>query len=250
MYWRAIILLWTCRIQEGLAEFDRSRVRFMEQDNTPEALAFAYSWQAEAFYHMREPNKALGCAVQSQQVSRRAGDPPHMAGYAHMAVAYAHLAASRPADAIEPARVAKAMFARAERVMIAMGPRLLAEALLETGDLPAAIEEAEHAIQLARRTLKGNLEAEANGILARALLRRDGAKARDAAESALASAASLIVQTGATTLSPHLIEWRAELAAVIGDETLSKSLILQAAEGFEAMSAPRQAERLRRELGA
>ncbi len=248
-YWRAVCLNWAGRMQEGFAEFDRT-VRFMDEDNTPEAYAFMYAWWAEAFYHMHEPRKALESAARSLQSSRTAGDPPAMAGYAQIAIAYAHLAAGRPADAIEPARIAKALLARAEQVVIAMGPRLLAEALLETGDLPAAISEAEHAIQLASRSLKGNAEACAHGILARALLRRDGASAREAAERAFASAEELIERTGAKALSPHLLEWRAELAAVVGDEALRNSLILQAAEGFESIGAPLQGQRLRKGMPA
>jgi len=146
--------------------------------------------------------------------------------------------------------LAKAMLARAEQVMIAMGPRLLAEALLETGDLSAAISEAEHAIKLARHSLKGNIEADAHGILARALLRRDGAAAREAAETALESAAALIEETGAKVLAPHLLEWRAELAAVIGDEASRTSLLKQAIDGFEAIGAPLHAARLRKEMAA
>jgi tetratricopeptide (TPR) repeat protein len=248
-YWRAVCLLWAGRLQEGFAEFDRTH-RLLLEDNAPEGFAFLFAWQAEAFYHMAEPDKAQASAIQSQQSSRNAGDPPHMAGYAQMAVAYAHLAAGRPTDAIEPARQSKAMLARAEQVVIAMGPRLLAEALLETGDLPAAIAEAKHAIQLARRSLKGNIEACAHGILARALLRRDGAAAREAAESALESAAELIEQTGAKTLSPHLLEWRAELAALLGDEALRASLLHQAIAEYESIGAPLQAARLRKEIAA
>ncbi|MBI1816954.1 MAG: hypothetical protein HYR72_18400 [Deltaproteobacteria bacterium] len=76
---------------------------------------------------------------------------------------------------------------------------------------------AAEAIALCRRSLRGMYEAEAHGVLARALLHRDAAAARDAAEAALANAAALIESTGAKTLAPALCEWRAELAAVLGD---------------------------------
>ena len=83
------------------------------------------------------------------------------------------------------------------------------------------------------------------GILARALLRRDGVAAREAAEGALDSAAELIERTSAKTLSPHLLEWRAELAAVLGDEATRKSLLSQAIEEYDSIGAPLQAARLR-----
>ena len=173
-----------------------------------------------------------------------------MVAYAKMGLAFALLTAGRPQEAIEPASMALALFARAEKQLIGVGARLLAEALLLSGDLPAAQAEAENAITLCRRSLRGNLEAESHGILARALLRRDGAAAREAAESALASAAVLIERTGAKTLAPHLLEWRAELAAALGDEALRKSLLNQAIDGFESIGAPLQAARLRKEAGA
>jgi hypothetical protein len=209
-------------------------------------LAFA----AEAHYHAHDADKAFACAARSQQISRGFGDPPVLAAYAQMALAFAHLVAGRPVDAIEPARVASAMFARSEKVLVGMGPRLLAEALLLSGDLSAAQAEAENAIVLCRRTLRGNLEAESHGILARALLRRDGAAAREAAESALATAAGLIERTGAKTLAPHLLEWRAELAHVLGDAGQRHALLRQAVELYEEIGAPLQAARLRKELGA
>ena len=62
-------------------------------------------------------------------------------------------------------------------------------------------------------------------------------------------AAQLIEQTGATTLAPHLLEWRAELAAVLGDEKSRESLLRQAFDGFEAIGAPLQDARIRRSMG-
>jgi class 3 adenylate cyclase len=84
----------------------------------------------------------------------------------------------------------------------------------------------------------------------RALLRRDGAAARVAAEAALASAAELIERTGAKTLAPALCEWRAELAAVLGENVTRVQLLRQAQQGYDEIGAPAQAERLRKELGS
>src|SRR5439155_7234107 len=116
------------------------------------------------------------------------------------------------------ARGALDLMGRVEKVGAGMSAALLAEALLQAGDLSAALTAAEEAIALSRRSERGNYEAAAYGVIARALLRRDGPAARDAAEAALASAAALIERTGAKTLAPALCEWRAELAAVLGDE--------------------------------
>jgi hypothetical protein len=121
---------------------------------------------------------------------------------------------------------------------------LLSEALLQAGDLSAAQSAAAEAIALCRRSLRGQHEAEAHGVMARALLRRDGAAARDAAEAALANAAALIERTGARTLAPALCEWRAELAAVLGDDATRAQLLRQAQQGYAEIGAPLQAARL------
>lgn len=65
---------------------------------------------------------------------------------------------------------------------------------------------------------------EPRGVLARALLRRDGAAARNAAEAALDAAAALIERTGAKTLAPAVCGWRGELAALLGDDVTRAQL--------------------------
>ena len=84
-------------------------------------------------------------------------------------------------------------------------------------------------------------------MLARVLLRRDGAAASEIAEAALANTAALIDRTGARTLAPALCEWRAELAAVVGDDTTSETLLQEARQGYKEIGAPGQVARLERE---
>ena len=83
--------------------------------------------------------------------------------------------------------------------------------------------------------------------LARALLRRDGVAAREPAEAALERAATLIERSAARTLAPALCEWRAEFAAVTGDESLCAQLLREAQQGYEAVGASGHAARLERE---
>jgi hypothetical protein len=156
--------------------------------------------------------------------------------------------AGRPAEAVAAARAALALYTRVEKQLAGVPATLQAEALLQAGDLSAAESAAEEAIACCRRTLRGDYEAIAHGVLARALLRRDGAVAREAAETALAQAAALIERTGAKTLAPALCEWRAELAAVLGDAAASDRAMRQALELYRAIGATAHAERLR-ELG-
>ena len=81
-------------------------------------------------------------------------------------------------------------------------------------------------------------------MLARALFRRDGPAAREAAEAALTVAATLIARSGARLLAPALDEWRAELANVLGDDVAREQLLRQAEQGYQEIGAPNQAQRL------
>ena len=123
----------------------------------------------------------------------------------------------------------------------------LAEALLETGDLSAAEAAADEAIALCRRSLRRVYEAIAHGVRARALLRRDGSLASDAAEAELDEANALIEFTGVKLLGPALLEWRAELAAVRGDDAARESLLQDAQQGYSEIGAPLQAARLEKQ---
>lgn len=130
-----------------------------------------------------------------------------------------------------------------------MPATLLAEALLAAGDHTASAAAAVEAIVLSQRSLKGMYEAIAHGVLARSLLRRDGLAARAAVEIALEAAAQLIERTGARTLAPALLEWRAELAAVLGDGATRELLLRQALREYEEIGAPGHVVRLREMLG-
>ena len=241
--WRGYCLTWAARLPEGLEELARSR-RLAEEDGTPELAGYALYFAAEAYYSAHDADRAVASARQLEEVSRRLGEPPIMVARTQLAFGYAHLAGGRAADAIAPARAALDLHGRVDKLNAGMSATLLAEALLAAGDL-SATEAATEAIALCRRSLRGNYEAAAYGVLARTLLRRDGAAARDAAAAALASAAALIERTGARTLAPALCEWRAELAAVLGDEVTRAQLLRQAEQGYDDIGAPGHAERLR-----
>ena len=72
----------------------------------------------------------------------------------------------------------------------------------------------------------------------------DGAAACEPAEAALDKAAALIERTGASTLAPALLEWRAELAKVLGNDALQQRLLREAQQGYQAMGAPLHAQRV------
>jgi adenylate cyclase len=248
-FWRAVCLGWMGHLPEALEEFDRAR-RLGEEDGTPEIAGHALSWAAQAHHRAHDAERALACARQGEEVSRRLGEPPVMAAGTQLAFAYAHLAAGRAVDAIEAARSALDRYGRVYRPNMVQATSVLAEALLQAGDLAAAEAAAEQAIALCRLSLSANCEAVAHGVLARALLRRNGGAARDAVEASLARSAELIERSGAKTLAPALCEWRAELAAVLGDDAAREQLLHQAQRLYREIGAPLHAERLARELAS
>jgi hypothetical protein len=247
--WRGQSLTWMGRIADGLEELRRC-ARLAEEDRTPEVALYAIYYAAEAGCHAHDADRGLASARQLEVLSRTLGDPPAFLAMKETAFAFAHLAAGRPADAIEPARAALAVYRRLEQQMVGVAATTLAEALLQAGDLTSALAAAEEAIALCGRTLRATYEAEAHGVLARALLRRDGVAARNRAEAALASAAALIERCGARTLAPALSEWRAEVAAVLGNEVTREKLLREAQRGYEEIGATDYAARLAAELSA
>jgi class 3 adenylate cyclase len=246
-FWRGFCCSWMGRLPEAVEEFARCR-RLCEEDGTPEMTGYALILTAEAHYHAHDAERALASARQLEEISRTLGEPPALAAYAQFAFALAHLAAGRVADAIEAARSGLDLMGRVEKFQAGMSAALLAEALLQAGDPSAALSAADEAIALCRRSERGNYEAAAYGVISRALLRRDGAPARDAAEAALANAAALIERCGAKTLAPALCEWRAELAAVLGDDATRDQLLREAQQGYAEIGAPGHAERVARLL--
>jgi tetratricopeptide (TPR) repeat protein len=244
VFWRGVCLDWTGQLTDGLEALARCR-RLSDEDGTPEVAAYALTFTAEAHYHAQDADRALASARQLEDVSRALGEPPVLVALTHFAFSCAHLAAGRATDAIEPARASLELHGRVNRANAGFSATILAEALLAAGDLSAAQSAAQEAIAICRRTLRAGYEAMGHGVLARALLRRDGAAARDAIEAALGEAAALIERSGAKTLAPALCEWRAELAAVLGDDAERVRLLQQAQNLFDEIGAPLQAERLR-----
>jgi adenylate cyclase len=247
VFWRGICLYWMGRSEEGLEAL--AVVRRMGDDlDAPELVAYAWTYTGAACRHAHDANGVLASAQQAEAISRRLGEPPALEALVQLTYGYAHLVAGRPADAIGPARAALHLHGLANKAHAGWSAALLAEALLQTGDLAGAQSAAEQSIALCRRSLRGNHEAEAHGVLARALIRRDGAAAREAAEAALANAAVLIERTGAKLLTPALSEWRAELAAVLGDDAAREQLLREAERGYREIGAPLQVDRIGRLL--
>jgi tetratricopeptide (TPR) repeat protein len=126
----------------------------------------------------------------------------------------------------------------------------LAEARLGSGEAEQAQRTAAEAVETARRRKTPVFEARAQLALARVLLARSGAKARDEIERALGSCLSLVEATGARVYEPHVHELRAELARRLGDAAAAERELREAHRLFAATGATGHAERLARELSS
>ena len=234
-------LAWSGRMAEA---FDAWRECMGLADAIGELAVFARCNWAEACCHLRDPAGALERALQAEQICHKLGDPPMLEARVQLAFAHAHLAAGRARDAIAAARAAQEKGQRVDRASAGLSAALLAQGLLMAGDFDTALETSAKAIALCRHSLRANYEALAHGVVARALLRRDGASASAAARAALETAGALVERTGARLLGPALAEWRAELAGGMGDGPGQQQWLDEAARGYAALGAMEQGVRI------
>jgi class 3 adenylate cyclase/tetratricopeptide (TPR) repeat protein len=125
----------------------------------------------------------------------------------------------------------------------------LAEARLGAGDLRAAQAAAEEGTRLAQE--RGQLHFEALNHLARARVLRcaRGADGRDEIERALDRALELVEETKGRSIEPQLLEERARLARLLGDDDACERELREAHRLYTEMGATGHADRLARELG-
>jgi tetratricopeptide (TPR) repeat protein len=126
-----------------------------------------------------------------------------------------------------------------------LGQGLLAEAHLAAGDATSARRVA------SRCTVE--LDAwvhELRALLSRARVLRtlDGSAGREDIEASLARADLLLDWSGARAFAPFIVEERARLAAVLGDEEGTRNLLGRARDLFAEVEATGHVERLTREL--
>ncbi len=194
---------------------------------------------------------ALALARRAEDISERHGSTlTRVWAHQHLGMALAQSGEWRAA--VEQLELALAL-ARETRSWLTIEAQVvsdLAEALLGAGDAAQAQRKAEEAIQIGRRRGTPVWEAFAHLTLARVLLARTGAEARDAIESALEAAASLIERTGARAYEPHVHELRAELARLLGDAVAYERQLREAHRLYTAIGARGHAARLAGQLEA
>jgi tetratricopeptide (TPR) repeat protein len=242
---RGKVLMSMGQLRAALEEFGAGILQSAD-DGTPEGTSYHHCFSAETHFRAGDADKSFASARQAEAISR-ALDSSGLAAIVQLALGYAHLSAGRADDAVIAAGNALELLRKTDKARAGEAAAALAEALLQAGDLSAAQSAAGEAIALCHHSLRAIYEAVAHGVMARVLLRRDGAAAREAAEAALTNAAALIERTGARTLAPALCEWRAELAAVLGDHAAHEALLREAERGYTEIGAPLHAARLAQE---
>jgi hypothetical protein len=128
-----------------------------------------------------------------------------------------------------------------------LGQALLAEAHLAAGDAASARTVANRCIPELDAWVH---ELRAHLARARVLRALDGPAGRGEIEASLARAELLLDWSGARAFAPFIVEERARLAAVLGDEAGAAGLLRHARVLFGEVEATGHAERLTRELGA
>jgi hypothetical protein len=114
----------------------------------------------------------------------------------------------------------------------------LAEACLGAGDLARALALAEESVALGRRIGAPVYSLSALRALAHVLLAQEGAVGAPAILATLDEADRVIAEIGATTMTPHVLLDRAELARLQGDSGARERTLRRAKRLFAEIGAP------------
>jgi tetratricopeptide (TPR) repeat protein len=124
----------------------------------------------------------------------------------------------------------------------------LANALLGLGEASRAHHEAERAVEICNQQGLKGFECLALQALALALLRLKGADAQSEIEAHLARAKALADEGKFWGHYPYILQVRAELAALLGDDAARRRHLSEARSLFAKMGAQGHVDRVDREL--
>jgi len=246
------------RLEEGRA-LVRQAIQVSRAHDLPEALAWALGVEVAiteyagdyADQHAASPaaEEARRVAFEALQVAERIGSP-FSRSHAYRQLGIAHILHGAWSDATEVLEEALAL-ARAHSGLEQESHILahLSQAYLGANDAARARARAEEAIACARA--QGALYFECLGqlALARALRADPGAGAGDAIEHCLGRALELVRETEGRALEPQIIEERARLAALRGDDATAAAELRRAHGLYIEIGAGGHADRLAEEIG-
>ena len=225
-------------------------LQLARKEGDMENVAWAHGWFVNLAYHTGEVAGALGHARQAVDIAEKVGSSVNRT-LAYMALGMAHLVNGEWEAALHADEEALRI-ARESRAGLVWESALLtsiSEAHLGRGDTARALAYAEEAVATARRCGTPLFEADALLARARALLQVEGERASAAIERDLAQAQAIVERTEGRCREPFILEARAELAQLAGDETARQRELGAAHRLFAAMGATGHAERLAERIG-
>jgi class 3 adenylate cyclase/tetratricopeptide (TPR) repeat protein len=241
---RAMILLSVGRLREA-AEQHQEAMRLAQIHGYPEMLTWIHSQQCLGDESRAEPAAVRSHAQAVFDVAEKAGGTLAR-NTAILTLGQSQLANGQPREAIASLQESLRMIGetRSGSFMTALAHSRLGEAHLALGDLAMAREHAEEGVEFIRsRALPFYVDPYL--LLARVLLRTDEI---DRAEGVLDELQGVMDETGTRRFLPFLHECRAELAEKRGDANARETELREAHGAFVELGAPRQAERLERQL--
>ncbi len=248
LFQKASVLLWKGRPREAAACFERC-FEVASARNEGTIICHMSCWSGAAFEELSGTSKqALARARLAVERAERSGDLFTRAT-ALLYVGWSELLEGQVTEALESLqRVDHLQRERGiARAYLNLGQALLAEAHLAAGDAARARTVADRCTA-ERETWVFELRAH----LARSRVLRglDGPEARAEIEVSLARAELLLEWSGARAFAPFIVEERARLAAVLGDQEGAADLLARARDLFGEVEAAGHVERLTAELGA
>ena len=217
--------------------------------NDVEAMCWASNNQSTLASLYGDVHAALAHASRAFQIAESAGTAFNRV-WARLVLGAAQVLDGQWTSAVETLEQSLAIAADV-RTGVFYRPFTLAElsrAFLGLGDGSRARATAEEAVAAAAHQGTRLYAIYANLALAHALLRTEGAAARDAIETALGKAVTLIEETGARGRLPFVHVERAELAGLGGDRPARERELREAARLFAQMGAMARAEEVARKL--
>jgi len=248
LWQKASLLMWMGRPVEAAACFQRS-LEVASERNEHSAMSVVNCFSGSALEELTgSSQRALARSQLAIEQAERSGSPFYRT-LARLYLGWAQLMHGHVAEALES--LLHADHLQRERgitgVQWNLGQGLLAEAHLAAGD-------AAHARTVANRCTAERetwvFELRAHLSRSRVLRALDGADARAEIEASLARADLLLDWSGARAFAPFIVEERARLASVLGDEKGAADLLRQARGLFADVEATGHVERLTAELGA
>jgi adenylate cyclase len=248
IWYRAVILVDLGRFDEAAKGLDEALQLAREQGEL-EIRAWIHGTMSYLARFRGDIAGALQNGRAAVELAERIGSPLSIA-VSLWPLGQAHLEAGDAARAAEILEQGIAV-AREKRTGLQIEPSLvvhLAEARMELGDLVEARALAERALETSQR--QGYFwEADADVILARVLMRAEGADAASRIEALLERAQTLVTNSGARSRDPMLRLQRAELARLRGDEAARRTALREARAMFAELGAEAQAVRVDALLG-